>query len=198
MTSQSAPRSQRGRRGVHESAAAVASRGFRLLKLRFEISGSTDRKRKSVLGVNTPEHHVMPRGVRSPAALRRICASASSLGGGRTVHHNRFAETTRCRRHPIGGLRPRTPMCTNSVGESLRGSTFGAIPRTTRLPCRCSPDRGYIHRRVRSSLGSAVSLSPRICRRTTPRLFGCHSLIPQPSSWFRQSTPFHVPVPLSH
>ena len=70
----------------------MASRGFRLLKIRSgattyglinhaalsspEISGS--RKRKSVLGVNTPEHHVMPRGVRSPAALRRICTSASS------------------------------------------------------------------------------------------------------------------------
>ena len=112
-----------------------------LPNLKTEIVRRSDRakgfvplpKRKSVLGVNTPEHHVMPRGVRSPAALPRICASASSLGGGRTVHHNRFAETTRCRRHPIGGLRPRTPMCTNSVGESLRGSTFGAIPRTNEI-----------------------------------------------------------------
>ena len=33
VTSQSAPRSLRGRRGVQESAAALASRGFRLLKI---------------------------------------------------------------------------------------------------------------------------------------------------------------------
>jgi hypothetical protein len=33
VISQSAPRSQRGRGGVRESAAAVASRGFRLLKI---------------------------------------------------------------------------------------------------------------------------------------------------------------------
>jgi hypothetical protein len=33
VISQSAPRSQRGRGGVRESAAAVASRGFRLLQI---------------------------------------------------------------------------------------------------------------------------------------------------------------------
>src|SRR5271154_5560703 len=70
----------------------------------------------------------MPSGVHSPAALRRICTSAFSLGVAATVHHNSFAETTRCRRHPIGGLRPPMLMCTNSIGGSLRGNTCGAIP----------------------------------------------------------------------
>ena len=52
VTSQSAPRSQRGRRGVHESAAAVASRGFRLLKIR---SGATTYRLINHAALSSPE-----------------------------------------------------------------------------------------------------------------------------------------------
>jgi hypothetical protein len=37
-----------------------------------------------------------------------------ALGVAVTVHHS-FAETTRCRRHPIGGLRPSMLMRTKSI-----------------------------------------------------------------------------------
>ena len=52
VTSQSAPRSQRGRRGVQESAAAVASRGFRLLKIR---SGATTYGLINHAALSSPE-----------------------------------------------------------------------------------------------------------------------------------------------
>jgi hypothetical protein len=52
VTLQSAPRSQRGRRGVHESAAAVASRGFRLLKIR---SGATTYGLINHAALSSPE-----------------------------------------------------------------------------------------------------------------------------------------------
>ena len=50
------------------------------------------------------------------------------------------------------------------------------------------------YRRVRSSLGGAVSLLIHACRRTVLRSSGCHILIPPPFSSFRQLTPFQVPA----
>jgi hypothetical protein len=52
VTSQSAPRSQRGRRGVQDSAAAAASRGFRLLKIR---SGATTYGLINHAALSSPE-----------------------------------------------------------------------------------------------------------------------------------------------
>ena len=46
-----------------------------------------------------------------------------------THHHSIFAETTRCRRHPIGGLRPPMPIFMSSMQLSLPGSSCGAIRR---------------------------------------------------------------------
>ena len=129
------------------------------------------------------------------AAFARHCFA---LGGG-----SHCSSQYLCRDHDAVGTRlavcVRVRLCARTQSERVCVGVPSARSLVqTRLPRHCSPNRGYTHRRVRSSLGSAVSLSPRICRRTTPRLFGCHSLIPQPSSWFRQPTPFHVPGPLSH
>jgi hypothetical protein len=50
-----------------------------------------------------------------------------------TVHHISYAETTRCLRHPIGGLRPPMPMLTISMLLSLPRSSYGEIRHTSAI-----------------------------------------------------------------
>ena len=60
--------------------------------------------------VNTTEQYVLPCCVHWLAALRGICTSVFASRCSKSI--TTFAETTRCRRRPIGGLRPPvlTPM----------------------------------------------------------------------------------------
>jgi hypothetical protein len=73
---------------------------------------------------------VEPPGVHLQAVLRRIHTSSLAPGVTITVI-NIFAETTRCRRHPIGGLRPPMPILMTSMQLSLLPNSYGEIQRTS-------------------------------------------------------------------